>query len=95
MSVKVEIEDDVMIVRFPARSWEHVHDVVEQLKETPPSGYRLVESQVKPRGMHKSGRRCNARITFLSIDDRVAPFSPGGAIAFFEPYALMAQGVES
>jgi hypothetical protein len=93
-TVKVDIEETYeMLVRFPARSWENAHDVIEKLKETPPDGYRLVESMVKPRSEHKSGRRCNVSMTFIYIDDRVVPYTTGGAKAYFEPFMLEAQGV--
>jgi len=88
------IEGNGLIVRFPARSWEIANRVAEALKETPPRGYRMVESTVKPRGMHKSGRRCNAKITFIYIDDRVPPLTTGGAKALLEPVLERAMGVE-
>jgi hypothetical protein len=81
-------------IRFPARSWELAHETIEELKEQPPEGYRMIESQVKPRGTRKSGRRCNVRLTFTQIDDRVPPLATSGAKAYFEPYALDAQGVQ-
>lgn len=94
-TVKVDIiGGDTLCVRFPGRTWELMHDVVEGLRDEPPEGYRMLESQVKPRAPHKSGRRCNVRLVFLRIDDRVTPFTTGGAKAFFEPYMLKAQGVE-
>jgi hypothetical protein len=80
-----------MIIRFPARSWEMAHNVIEVLKASPPKGYRMIESKVKPRGAHKSGRRCNVRLTFIHIDVRIPIFAADGAKAFFEPYALEAQ----
>ena len=93
-TVKVDIlGDNILCVRFPGRTWELAHDVIEELKEDPPEGYRLVESEVKPRAMYKSGRRCNVRLVFMHLDDRVIPFATGGAKAFFEPYMLRAQGV--
>ncbi len=82
-------------VRFPGRTWEFAHDVIEHLKENPPSGYRMVKSQVTPRGAHKSGRRCNIRLTFNYVDDRVAKLATSGVKEFFEPYALEAQGVRT
>lgn len=95
-TVKVDIESGagLLFVRFPARSWEMAHEVVEELRDNPPEGYRMLVSQVKPRAPHKSGRRCNLRLEFILIDDRVTPLTTGGAKAFFEPYMLQAQGVE-
>jgi hypothetical protein len=87
------IGEDVLGVRFPGRTWEMAHEVVETLRDDPPEGYRLLESQVKPRAPNKSGRRCNVRLTFLRIDDRIPPMTTGAAKAFFEPYMLDAQGV--
>ena len=96
MTIKVDlIEPDGMVIRFPARSWELAHDVIEALRESPPKGYRMEESRVQPRGSRKSGRRCNVRLTFYHIDDRVKRLATSGAKAFFEPYARDAQGVES
>lgn len=96
MSIKVDLLPGTggMRVRFPARTWELAHDTIEWLKENPPEGYRLVESQVKPRGGKKSGRRCNIRLIFNYVDDRVAPLATSGAKQFFEPHAMEAQGVE-
>jgi len=94
VSVKVWVaENNDVRVRFPARSWEHAHDVVEKLKEKPPIGYRLVESKVTPRGEHKSGRRCNVRLKFLHVDDRVSPMTETTGLMVFEPYFMEAQGV--
>jgi hypothetical protein len=94
VTVKVDmVEPGVMRVRFPARSWELAHDVVEDLKARPPNGYRLVESQVKPRGRHRSGRRCNLRLVFIHIDDRIPKLATSKAKEIFEPYAQDAQGV--
>lgn len=95
MKVKVDIEQGTgeMFIRFPARSWEMAHEVIAELKEEPPEGYRLVSGEVKPRGEHKSGRRCNVSMAFIYIDDRILVFTTGGAKAFFEPYMLAAQGV--
>jgi hypothetical protein len=95
VSIKVDIDaNGTMIVRFPARTWELAHEVVSALKEEGPEGYRLVESQLKPRGLHKSGRRCNLRLVLIHVDDRVTQLATSGAKAFFEPYALRAQGVD-
>ncbi len=85
--------DNTLCVRFPGRTWELMHDVVEELRDDPPEGYRMVESQVKPRAPHKSGRRCNVRLVFLNIDDRI-PMNTVDALLFFKPYMLRAQGVE-
>ena len=94
MSLKVDVFDDgALCVRFPARRWETAHDVIESLKENPPSGYRLVESQVKPRGVSKSGRRCNVRLFFNYVDDRVLPLDVESGLKEFTPYMLRAQGV--
>jgi hypothetical protein len=96
MSRKVIVEsssESEVCVCFPGRTWELAHEVVEQLRDDPPEGYRMTESQVKPRAPHKSGRRCNLRLTFIRIDDRIPPLTTGGATAFFEPYMLYAQGV--
>jgi hypothetical protein len=87
-------DENDLWVRFPGRTWELAHDVIAELKENPPEGYRMVESTVKPRAMFKSGRRCNVALLFLHIDDRIIPLTTGGAKAYFEPYMLQAQGVE-
>ena len=83
-----------MLIRFPARSWELAHEVIEELKEKPPEGYRMVESKVQPRSQSKSGRRCNVRLMFNYVDTRIPLLASSGAKAFFEPYSLKAQGVE-
>ena len=94
MSVKVDIESDgSMQIRFPGRTWELAHSVIAELKAAPPPGYRMVKSQVTPRGAMKSGRRCNVRLNFVQIDDRIPRLATGGAKALFEPYMLQAQGV--
>ena len=95
MTVKVDIQNGTgMMIRFPARSWELAHDAIELLKESPPEGYRLIESQVKPRGERKSGRRCNVRLVFNYVDDRVPPLATSGAKTYFEPFMLKAQGID-
>jgi hypothetical protein len=96
MAVKVDslLGTGGMRIRFPARSWELAHDVIEDLKANPPRGYRMIESRVQPRGTRKSGKRCNVRLTFNYIDDRIPKLATGGAKAFFEPYELRAQGVD-
>jgi len=86
-------DENTFCVRFPGRTWELAHDVVEDLRDNPPEGYRMVESQVKPRDPLKSGRRCNIRLTFLRNDDRIPQMTEGSAVAFFMPYMLTAQGV--
>jgi hypothetical protein len=83
-----------LLIRFPARTWELAHDTIENLKENPPTGYRMIESRVTPRGSTKGGRRCNVSLRFNRFDDRVPPLATSGAKYFFEPYALDAQGVE-
>ena len=95
MAVKIDplLRTRGMRVRFPARTWELAHDVIEVLKENPPEGYRLTESKVQPRSVSKSGRRCNVRLTFDYVDTRIPQLATSGAKAFFEPYALEAQGV--
>ena len=94
MSVKVDISHGTgeLILRFPARTWELAHDVVEALRDNPPEGYRLDQSWLRPRG--RSGRRCNMRLSFVVNDDRITPLATSGAKAYFEPFALQAQGVE-
>lgn len=82
-----------MRITFPARTWELAHDVVEVLKTNPPEGYRMIESKIRPRSQSMSGKRCNVRLTFNYVDDRVPKLASSGAKAFFEPYALQAQGV--
>jgi hypothetical protein len=94
LKVDVLLATDGLRVRFPARTWELAHDTIEDLKENPPEGYRMVESQVKPRGNRKPGRRCNVNLTFDHYDNRVPRLPTSGAKVYFEPYALDAQGVE-
>jgi len=92
MAVKVDINSSTgeLTIMFPGRRWEFAHRAIESLKENPPRGYRMDQSWVRPRG--KSGRRCNVRLTFDYIDSRVPPLAQSGAKAYFEPYALDAQG---
>ena len=50
MSRKVLVDidsDNTMCIRFPGRTWERAHDVIAELKENPPEGYRMVESIVR------------------------------------------------
>lgn len=94
MALKVDMISKglgLMVVRFPANAWKMAHDVIEDLKESPPEGYRMTSSQVNPRGSTKGGRRCNVRMTFDRVDERIPPLATSGAKVFFEPYALEAQ----
>ena len=79
MAVKVDnlpVSGD-MSIRFPAMTLENALEVIVNIRENPPEGYKLIESRVKPRG--KSGRRCNVRLTFQYIDDRIPKLASGGA----------------
>jgi len=72
-------------VRFPARTWEKAHAIIESLREEPPSGYKLRGSQVTPKC--KSGKRCNLKLTFEYVDDREPVFTIVEAQAWFAPFA--------
>jgi len=85
--------DSTMIVRFPARTWEQAHEVIAMLKESPPGGYKLIAGEVKPRGIKRSGRRCNVRLVFNHNDCKITRLATSGAKEFFGPYAMAAQGV--
>lgn len=82
-----------MKVRFPARRWDLAHDVIEELKENPPNGYRLISSQVNRKGATRSGHRCNIKLLFRYVDHRVEPLNEAQGRRLFIPYATQASGV--
>jgi hypothetical protein len=74
-----------IVVRFPARSWELAHGIVEGLRESPPQGYRLQRAGVVQKS--KSGRRCNVKMDFVYIDTREPVFTIQEAAVWFAPFA--------
>ena len=93
MEIKVDFSGGgLMRVRFPGRTWNLAHDVVEDLKDHPPEGYTLLSSQVNRRGSTRSGRRCNIKLLFRYTDSRVEPLTAKQSLLMFVPYAAQAQG---
>ena len=74
-----------MVVRFPARNWERAHKCIEELRDSPPMGYRLQRSVVIPKA--KSGRRCNVKMDFVYIDTREPVFTLDEAEEWFLKFA--------
>lgn len=80
-------------VRFPARSWERAHTVIESVRASPPDGYKLTDSRVAPRSTWKGGRRVNVRLTLTYCDKRHPVFSEAEALEHFQDDAEKAQRV--
>ncbi len=90
--LKIDIyqDGDTIRVRFPARSWESAHGVIQAIRDAPPDGYKLTDSRVAPKGSFRSGKRCNVRMTLRYCDSRCTRFTESEALEFFQSDAARA-----
>ncbi len=90
--MKVEFQTrlgwDLMTVTMVGRTWPQTHDVVEQVRDKPPEGYKLMESRVTPR--HTSGQRTTMALTFRLVDDRAREMTQNKARLWFREFARLA-----
>lgn len=84
-NIRIDKSGSRISVRFPARTWEKAHKIIESLRDMPPAGYRMRGSQVTPKSA--SGRRCNMKVTFDYVDSRESEFTTDEAREWFHDFA--------